>query len=86
MIFLLKRLLVKGGNMAKDKKITFYSIYTESNDDLQFISQFDTLDEIAEHLKINKHVLSQMIYKKQLIKNQYRIIKDYIMSQELESI
>jgi hypothetical protein len=72
--------------MGNNKRITFYSIYTESNDDLQLVSQFDTLDEIAEHLKINKHVLSQMIYKKQLIKNQYRIIKDYIMSQELESI
>lgn len=69
-----------------NKKIIFYSIYTESNDDLQFISQFDTLDEIAEHLKIKKSVLKVMISNGQLIKNQYRIIKDYIMSQELESI
>ena len=72
--------------MKNNKKITFYSIYTESNDDLQFISQFDTLDEIAEHLKIKKSVLKVMIHNGQLIKNQYRIIKDYIMSQELESI
>lgn len=70
----------------KNKKITFYSIYTESQDDLQLISQFDTLDEVAEHLKISKKVLSQMIYKKQLIKNQYRIIKDYLFINELENI
>jgi len=72
--------------MKKDKKIVFYTIYKEDGEDLTPISQFDTLDEIAEHLKIKKSVLKVMIHNKQLIKNQYRIIKDYITSQELESI
>ena len=70
----------------KNKKIVFYTIYKESNNDLQAINQFDTLQEIADFLQVKKSVLKVMISKGQSIKNQYKIIKDYILTNELESI
>ena len=70
----------------KNNKIVFYTIYKESNNDLQAINQFDTLQEIADFLQVKKSVLKVMISKGQSIKNQYKIIKDYILTNELESI
>lgn len=67
----------------KNKKIVFYSIYKEDNNDLQLISQLDNLDSIADYLNIKKASLKVMISKRQKIKDKYIIFKDYITEQEL---
>ena len=67
----------------KDKKIVFYTIYKENNNDLQLISQCDTLQEIADKLKIKKQTLKSQISQKQKIQDKYIIVKDYIFTSEL---
>ena len=66
-----------------NKKIAFYTIYKEDNNDLQYITNFDKLDDISNYLNIKKASLKVMISKKQKIKDQFIIIKDYINEAEL---
>lgn len=65
----------------KDKKIYFYTLYKEEDNDLRLISQFDTLEEmqdyIGTHYKRAKHVLDKL--KQGLI-----IKKDFVYEKELE--
>lgn len=65
----------------KDKKIYFYTLYKEEDNDLRLISQFDTLEEmqdyIGTHYKRPKHVLDKL--KQGLI-----IKKDFVYEKELE--
>ena len=66
-----------------NKKITFYTIYKEDNNDLQYITNFDKLDDISNYLNIKKASLKVMITKKQKIKDQFIIIKDFINESDL---
>ena len=66
-----------------NKKIVFYTIYKEDNNDLQYITNFDKLDDISNYLNIKKASLKVMISKKQKIKDQFIIIKDFINESEL---
>ena len=66
-----------------NKKIVFYTIYKEDNNDLQYITNFDKLDDISNYLNIKKTTLKVMISKKQKIKDQFIIIKDFINESDL---
>lgn len=66
-----------------NKKIVFYTIYKADNNDLQYITNFDKLDDISNYLNIKKASLKVMISKKQKIKDQFIIIKDFIDEYEL---
>lgn len=66
-----------------NKKIVFYTIYKEDNNDLQYITNFDKLDDISNYLNIKKSSLKVMISKKQKIKDQFIIIKDFINESDL---
>ncbi len=66
-----------------NKKIVFYTIYKADNDDLQYITNFDKLDDISNYLNIKKTTLKVMISKKQKIKDQFIVIKDFIDEYEL---
>jgi len=67
----------------KDKKIVFYSVYEEKNNDLKLVSQFDCLDDISKHLQVKKVNLKNMISQKKKIKDKYIIYKDYMLSSEI---
>ena len=69
--------------MVKKKNIIFYTIYEDVGDDLKLITQFNTLDEISEHLKMKKKTIKNMIYLKQRIKDKYIIYRDAINEKDL---
>lgn len=69
----------------KNKKIVFYTLYKEDTktNDLKCISQFNTLDEISEHLNIKKSTLKSEISQKKKIKDNFIIYRDYLLESEL---
>ena len=69
--------------MKSNKKIVFYTIYKEKNNDLQLISQCDSLEEISKKLNIKKSTLKSEISQKNKIKDLYFIYKDYILENEI---
>ena len=67
----------------KDKKIVFYTIYEEKNNDLKLLNQFDNLEQLSDFLQVKKKSLKNMIYLKSKIKDKYIIYKDTILLSEI---
>lgn len=67
----------------KNKKIVFYTIYEEKNEDLKYITNFDNLEQISDFLQTKKTSLKSMISQHKKIKDKYIIKKDYLLESEL---
>lgn len=69
----------------KDKKLVFYTLYKEDekNGDLINIINFDSIDQVANYLKIKKRTIYNRLQDKKKLLDKYIIYKDYININDL---
>ena len=69
----------------KDKKLVFYTLYKEDekNGDLINIINFDSIDQVANYLKIKKRTIYNRLQDKKKLLDKYIIYKDYISVSDL---
>lgn len=65
------------------KKIKYYTIYKIIKNDLEFIKQFDSIDEVGEFLNISTKRVYNLINNDEVFSNYYRIYCDIISELEL---